>query len=441
MGHVFYRAPRHNYPIARQADGVYIYDSCGNKYLDGSGGAAVSCLGHSNKYVIDAIKSQLDQVAFAHTAFFTNDPQEKLAHKLAQKFGETDAKVYFLSGGSEANETAIKLARQYWVSQGQHSKSIIISRHQSYHGNTLATLSLSGNPGRQKTYRPMLHDWPKVMPCHAYRYQTADESTQEYAVRCARSLEAEILQAGAENVAAFIAEPIVGATLGCVPAVKGYFRKIREICDKYGVLLILDEIMAGSGRSGTYFAFEQEDVKPDMVTIAKGIGAGYQPLAAVICRGFIHENIVENCGAFEHGHTYIGHPTTCAAGLAVLEVLEQENLLQNVQKMGGLLQSQLHEVFASHPNVADIRGRGLFVGIEFTLDKDRKKAPEPERGLPGKLKQAAMANGLICYPGGGTADGVNGAHILLAPPFIYEENHIGELVEKLEKTINQQDFT
>jgi len=440
MGQVFHRAPKHQYPTIDKADGVYLYDRDGKQYLDASGGAAVSCIGHGNEYVINAIKSQLDTVAYAHTSFFTNAPQETLADRLAARFGEKDARVYFLSGGSEANETAIKLARQYWVARGQYNKSIIISRDQSYHGNTLATLALSGNPARQQTYKPMLHKWPKALPCHAYRYQRPNESLEDYGTRCAVSLEARILTAGPKNVAAFIAEPIVGATLGCVPAVPGYFKQIREICDKYDILLILDEVMAGAGRSGTYFAFEQENIQPDIVTLAKGLGGGYQPLAAIICRGYIHDLIVKNCDSFEHGHTYIGHATACAAGMAVMDVIEAENLLGRVRSTGETLMTQLKATFDSHPNVGDIRGRGLFIAMEFTLDKETKEAPGFKLDLPKKLKNSAMENGLICYPGGGTSDGINGAHILLAPPFIYDNNHVSELIEKLQRTIEEQEF-
>jgi len=440
MGQVFYRAPKHQYPTVVKAEGVYLYDQDGKQYLDASGGAAVSCLGHGNKYVINAIKSQLDTVAYAHTAFFTNAPQEELAGRLAARFGAYNAKVYFLSGGSEANETAIKLARQYWVARGHHQKSIIISRDQSYHGNTLAALSMSGSPSRQQAFKPMLHNWPKALPCHAYRYQRPDENTAQYSERCALSLEAEILNAGTGNVAAFIAEPIVGATLGCAAATAGYFKKIREICDKYDILLILDEVMCGAGRSGSYFAFEQEDIQPDIVTLAKGLGGGYQPLAAVICKGHIHDHIVKGCGSFEHGHTYIGHAAACAAGCAVMDVIEEENLLKKVRNTGKILMAQLKTSFQSHPNVGDIRGRGLFIALEFTLDKDHKTPPGFELDLPKKLKTSAMKNGLICYPGGGTADGINGAHILLAPPFIYEDSHISELIEKLQCIIEEQTF-
>ena len=441
MSQVFYRAPRHAYPMAVRAEGVYLYDKGGKQYLDGSGGAAVSCLGHGNRHVIEAIKSQLDQVAFAHTTFFTNEPQEELSARLSRRFGEENARVYFLSGGSEANETAVKLARSYWRATGRTDKHLIISRHQSYHGNTLATLSLSGNPGRRKNYAPMLIDWPKIAPCHAYRDQAPEETAEEYAARCARALETEIMRQGPENVAAFIAETVVGATLGCVAAAPGYLKRIRAICDKYQILLILDEVMAGSGRTGSYFAFEQEDVRPDIVTLAKGIGGGYLPLAATLCRGFIHDRIIESHGAFEHGHTYVGHATACAAGLAVMTVLDREKLLPNVRTMGEKLKNRLQDAFRDHPHVGDIRGRGLFIGLEFVADRDSKAPPDPALHLPQKIKQAAMDHGLICYPGGGTVDGVRGAHVLLAPPFIYQDRHIDELVDKLSRTIKEQKFT
>ncbi len=303
---------------------MYLYDADGNQYLDGSGGAAVSCLGHGHPGVIAAIKAQLDRLAYAHTAFFTNEPQERLAGDLADRFGPRDSRVYFLSGGSEANETALKLVRQYWVAHGQAGKGIIISRNQSYHGNTLGALSLSGNPQRRELYGPLLKNWPKTEPCYEYRHRQRDESSEGYALRSADSLEQLITEHGAENIAAFFAETVVGATLGAVPAVPGYFRRIREICDQHDILLVLDEVMSGSGRTGSYFAFEQEGVVPDIVTIAKGLAGGYQPLGAAIVRGFVHDGIVDASGAFSHGHTYVGHATACAAGLAVSDIVRRE---------------------------------------------------------------------------------------------------------------------
>jgi len=440
MGNVFYRNPLHDYPTAMRGAGVYLYDSEGRQYLDGSGGAAVSCLGHGHPDVVAAVKAQLDELAFAHTAFFTNEPQEKLATKLVGLFGEPDAKVYFVSGGSEATETALKLARKYWVARGHNDKQSIISRKQSYHGNTLGALSISGNPGRNAVYRPMLHDWPKIEPCYAYRHQLADETAEEYGLRCAAELETAIQSIGADHIAAFFAETVVGATLGAVPAVGPYFQRIREICDQHDILLVLDEVMAGSGRSGSYFAFEQDDVIPDIVTLAKGLSGGYQPLGAAIARGMIHEQIVDAFGSFSHGHTYVGHATTCSAGLAVTSVIENENLLSRVKETGGNLRSALEQVFAEHPHVGDIRGRGLLLGIELVEDRETKAPIKAELGLPEAIRITAMNNGLVCYPGGGTADGRDGAHVLLAPPYIYKSEHVDELVDKLRRTLDAVTF-
>jgi len=430
---VFYRSPGHDYPVAVRGDGVYLYDSSGKQYLDGSGGAAVSCLGHGNPEVVAAIKAQVDRLAYAHTAFFTNEPQEQLAARLAERFPAEEVRVYFLSGGSEANETAIKMARQYWLSQDNADKHIVISRNQSYHGNTLGALSLSGNPGRREIFAPVLHDWPKIDPCYAFRYQNDAETAQDYGARAAHSLETAIAEQGADNIAAFIAETVVGATLGAVPPVEGYFRHIREICDRHDILMILDEVMCGSGRSGSYFAFEQDGIVPDIVTIAKGLGGGYQAIGAVIARGSVHDSIVTRFGAFSHGHTYIGHATACAAAMAVSNVIDEQELLGNVQKISGLLSKELRSSLAENPFVGDIRGRGLLIGIELVTDRE-SNAPA-DIALASVIMNAAMDEGLIIYPGAGTADGVSGAHIMLAPPFIYNENNVDELITKLGKVL------
>lgn len=430
MSSVFYRSPKKIYPRGVRGDGVYVFDDTGKQYLDACGGAAVSCLGHAHPVVIDALKAQVDRLAYAHTAYFTNEPQEQLAAKLADRFDEPDARVYFLSGGSEANETAIKLCRQYWLAKGRDDKYIVISRDRSYHGNTLGALSLSGHEGRRKVYEPLLLDWPRIDPCYAYRHRIDTESEAEYGLRSAYALEVAIAEHGADNIAAFIAETVVGATLGAVPPVDGYFQKIREICDRHEILLILDEVMAGSGRSGTYFSYEQDGIKPDITTIAKGLGGGYQAIGAMIVRAFIHDTIVDGVGAFEHGHTYVGHATACAAALAVSDVIDKDDLLSNVREIGKHLVTELDSAFAEHPNVGDIRGRGLLVGIELVADRATKAPANP--AVAGKIKQKAMDNGLMIYPSGGTADGQAGAHILLAPPFIYDLNHVDELVTKLQ---------
>lgn len=433
MSSVFHRSPKHAYPRAVKGDGVYLYDETGKQYLDGSGGAAVCCLGHGHPAVIDAIKSQLDRIAYAHTSFFTNEPQEQLASYLVERFGEASARVFFLAGGSEANETAIKLVRQYWLAKGRENRYVIVSRNQSYHGNTIGALSLSGSPARRKVFGPLLYDWPRIAPCYSYRHQLEPESEEDYGARAAQALEEAILEHGADNIGAFIAETIVGATLGAVPAVVGYFKKIREICDRHEILLVLDEVMAGCGRSGTYFAFEQEGITPDIVTVAKGLGGGYQPIAAAIVRGFVHDEIVAAHGSFAHGHTYIGHATSCAAGLAVAGVIDSANLLSNVRSIGELLRSELRAALADHPNVGDIRGKGLFIGLELVADRETRAPVNP--GIAGRIKDEAMRNGLIIYPGSGTVDGERGAHILLAPPFIYDATHVDELVGKLQKVL------
>jgi adenosylmethionine-8-amino-7-oxononanoate aminotransferase len=435
MSNVFYRSDGYDYPVAARGEGVYFYDANGRKYLDGCGGAAVSCLGHGHPEVIAAIKTQLDQIAYAHTSFFTNEPQEQLAARLAERFPLSDARVYFLSGGSEANETAIKLARQYWLARGKTDKHIVVSRNQSYHGNTLGALSVSGNPGRRKIFAPLLHDWPKIDPCYAFRHQAADESAEEYGERTAHSLEKAIADQGADNIAAFIAETVVGATLGVVPPVAGYFRRIREICDEHDILLILDEVMSGSGRTGTYFAFEQENVVPDIVTIAKGLGGGYQAIGATIAQGQIYDAIAAEFGSFSHGHTYIGHATACAAAMAVSNVLDEQELLINVQKIGDVLRDALSTDLASNPFVGDIRGRGLFIGIELVADRATNAPADP--ALAAAIKSAAMEEGLLIYPGSGTADGTEGAHILLAPPYTYTESNVSELVEKLGRALSK----
>jgi len=432
---VFYRDPGSTYPTATRAEGMYIYDDSGREYLDMSGGAAVSCLGHGHPDVVRAVQEQAEKLSFAHTSFFTNEPQEDLAARLAARFSEKDAKVWFTSGGSESNESALKLAWQYWRAKGQPDKTIIISRQFSYHGGTLGATSISGSVFRREPYEKVLHDWPRIAPCYPYRNKLEDETDREYGHRAAQELDEAIRLAGPENVAAFIAEPVVGATLGVVPAVPGYFEEIRRICDHHQVLFIADEVMCGSGRCGTFYVHDQENVRPDMVSIAKGLGGGYQPIGAVIARNFICDAIRDDTSAFAHGHTYIGHAIACAAGVAIQKCLD-DGLLASVTGKGEHLMTLLSKRFGDHPPVGDIRGRGLFVGMEFVSDQKSKTAFPVEQGIPGKLKNAAMRNGLICYPGGGTVDGRKGAHLLLAPPFIAEDQHFEELADRLDKMLH-----
>jgi adenosylmethionine-8-amino-7-oxononanoate aminotransferase len=431
---VFHRHLKTAYPTAESSAGAWIVDGQGERYLDASGGAAVSCLGHGHPKVIQAIKDQLDRMAFAHTAFFTSEPAETLADLLVSKAPEGFGRVYFLSGGSEANEAALKLARQIQLERGRGSRDHFVSRLMSYHGNTIGALSVGGNLARRKPFAPILMpNVSHIPPCYAYRHRRDGETETDYGLRAAGELEKEILRVGPDKVIAFIAETVVGATLGVVPPAPGYFREIRRICDEHGVLMILDEVMCGMGRTGTLFACEQDGVSPDMIAIAKGLGGGYQPIGALMVREDLVAELEAGTGFFQHGHTYIGHATACAAGLAVQQVIEEENLLEQVRDRGTLIRSLLAERLGEHPNVGDIRGRGLFIGVELVKDRDTK-APF-ETPVSGKVKAAAMANRLICYPGSGSVDGDLGDHVLLAPPYIMSEEQAGEIVERLARSI------
>ncbi|MCB1382394.1 MAG: aspartate aminotransferase family protein, partial [Notoacmeibacter sp.] len=416
-------------------DGCYIIDSAGRRYFDGSGGAAVSCLGHSDETVADAIRAQLSQIAFAHTGFFSTAAAEELGDLLISHAPKGIERVYLVSGGSEAVEAALKLARQYFLEKGEPQRHRVIARRQSYHGNTLGALAAGGNEWRRAQFAPLLAETSHISPVYEYRGRAGDESAFDYGQRVANELEAEILRLGPGNVMAFIAEPVVGATAGAVPPVEGYFRRIREICDTHGVLLILDDVMCGMGRTGTLFASEQEGISPDIVTIAKGLGAGYQPIGAMLCTAEIYDTIARGSGFFQHGHTYMGHPLAAAAATAVVKAITGRGLLENVRDKGATLRARLEEVFGQHPHVGDIRGRGLFLGLEFVEDRDTKKPFDPKRGIAKALKKAAFERGLICYPMGGTIDGVNGDHVLLAPPFIIADAQVDEVVGKLESAI------
>ncbi len=435
-GHVFGRSSG-QLPTAVSGDGCYIIDADGKRYLDACGGAAVSCLGHSDATVINAIKTQLDQMAYAHTGFFTTDVAEDLADLLVAYAPEGIDRVYQLTGGSEAVEAAIKLARQYFLEIGQPERHRLIARRQSYHGNTLGALAAGGNAWRREKYQPLLVETYHIAPCFEYRGKDEGEGSYEYGQRVANELEAEILRLGPETVMAFIAEPVVGATAGAVPAVAGYFERIRDICDRYGVLLILDEIMCGMGRTGHLFACEADCISPDILTIAKGLGAGYAPIAAMLCSARIYDAVAEGSGSFQHGHTYHGHPLSAAAGRAVLQQLVGGGLLERAKQKGAVLENALHAALWQHPNVGDLRGRGLFRGIELVKDRETKAPFHPSLKVNAKVKTAAMSEGLMCYPAGGTVDGKSGDHILIAPPFVIEDTQIDELVSKLTKAIDR----
>lgn len=436
MSHVLHRSLTQSYPTAVGGDGVYLIDADGKYYLDACGGAAVSCLGHSDTGVIAAVQQQVASLAYAHSSFFTTEPMEALADLLAEQAPGELNYVYFVSGGSEAVEAALKLARQYFVEKGEPERRHVIARRQSYHGNTLGALAAGGNAWRRQQFQPLLIEVSHVSPCYAYRDQRLDETPEAYGTRLVKELETEIQRLGPEQVMAFIAEPVVGATLGAVPAVPGYFKGIRKLCDRYGILLICDEVMCGMGRTGAMFASEQEGIEPDLLCIAKGLGAGYQPIGATLVSQTIVDTIKNGSGFFQHGHTYIGHATACAAALAVQQAIAERGLLARVNTLGACLQQALEARFRDHPHVGDIRGRGLFRGIELVQDKETREPFDPALKLHARVKAAAMEAGLMCYPMGGTLDGRRGDHILLAPPFIMEEQQVHELVDKLELALN-----
>ncbi len=438
---LLHRQPSETYKTAVRGDGLYLIDRDGERYLDASGGAAVSCLGHNHPKVIAAIKGQLNRLAFAHSAFFTNEPAESLAVLLIERSPWPSGRVVFVSGGSEAVEAAIKLARQIHIERGEHKRYRLIARQLSYHGATLGALAVGGHTARRAPYLPLLEGGiagnavSHIEPCYAYRHQQEGEAEEDYGKRAAQALEEEILRVGPETVAAFIAETVVGATAGVVPAARGYFKDIRRICDKYGVLLILDEVMCGMSRTGSTFACEQEGIEPDIIAVAKGLGAGYLPIGAVLVREALAERIVEGSGALAHGHTYMAHAAACAAALAVQNVIAEESLLDNVATQGGRLNEMLHARFGNNPNIGDIRQRGLFLGLELVEDRASKTPFPAGARLAARIKSAAMAERLICYPGSGAHDGEKGDHILLAPPFNVGSAHLDMIVDRLESSI------
>jgi adenosylmethionine-8-amino-7-oxononanoate aminotransferase len=423
-------------PIAVAGDGAYLIDKSGKRYIDASGGAAVSCLGHAHPDVIQAIIEQTQKLAFAHTAFFTSEPAEELAHTLVAQAPDSIEHIYFVSGGSEAIESALKIAKQYFFDKGEPKRSKFISRRQSYHGNTLGALSISGNVWRRNPFEGLLSQGFHISPCYPYRDQRQDESLQAYGGRIANELESLILHEGAGTIVGFVAETVGGATGGVQVAPPGYWSRIKEICDQYGILLIADEVMCGMGRTGSMYACEQESFDPDIIAVAKGLGAGYQPIGAMLCSAEIVSTISKGSGAFLGGHTYLGHPIACAAALAVQKVIKANNLLDRANDLGGVFQRCLVETFASHPHIGDIRGRGLFWGVELVECKNTKQPFDAKLNLHQHIKDAALSQGLICYPGAGTIDGREGCHILLAPPFIITEKQVLEICNKLESSIN-----
>ena len=436
MTHILHRHTGHNYPFAIAGAGVTIRDAAGKEYIDASGGAAVSCLGHSHQDVLAAMHAQLDRLAYAHTSFFTTQVAEELADDLVAHAPRGIGRVFFLSGGSEAIEAALKLARQYFVERGELQRRYFIARRQSYHGITLGALAVGERLRQREAFGPLLIETHHVSPVYEYRGRRINETPPAYGERLAQELEAKINELGGDQVIAFVAETVVGATLGAVPAVPGYFARVRDICDRYGVLLILDEVMCGMGRTGSLHACEQEGVSPDLMALAKGLGGGYAPIGALLMQTKIFNAIAHGSGVFQHSHTYTGHSLACASALAVQRVMRRDKLLANVSAQGARLARRLNERFGNHPFVGDVRGRGLLQALELVADRARKRPFDAKLKLHARVKREAMARGLMIYPTGGTVDGERGDHVLLAPPFIIDAPLVDTIVERLGEAID-----
>lgn len=437
MSHILHRQLQHSLPVAASASGVMVTDTDGRTYIDASGGAAVSCLGHSHPDVLAAMHAQIDRVAYVHTSFFTTQVAEELADLLIEGAPAGTSHAYFVSGGSEAIEAALKMGRQYFVEIGQPERQHFIARRQSFHGNTLGALAVGGNEWRRRQFAPLLIPVTHVSPCYEYRGRLPHETPEQYGVRLVDELSDAIDAQGPRSVIAFVAETVVGSTLGAVPPVPGYLRGVRELCSRHGILLILDEVMCGMGRTGTLHACEQEGVTPDLLVIAKGLGGGYQPIGAVLAQRHIVDAFAQGSGLFQHAHTYIGHPVACAAALAVQRVIQRDHLLDAVRRQGEGLRQRLFTAFGEHPHVGDLRGRGLFWGIELVADRDTKEPFDPALKLYAKVRARAMAQGLMVYPMGGTIDGRRGDHVLVAPPFIVSDDELDMIVERLRRAIDQ----
>jgi adenosylmethionine-8-amino-7-oxononanoate aminotransferase len=419
-------------PIAVRGEGIHLYTEDGRRIIDASGGAAVACLGHGNRRVAEAIGRQAAAMAYAHTGTFSNQPAEDLADIILRDEPGGLTRAWFCSSGSEGNEAAIKLARQYFLEVGQPRRIRTIARRQSYHGTTLGTLAAGGNMMRRAHYEPIFSQTHSlVSPCFAYRFRHDGETDAQYLDRLTEELDAEFRRLGPETIMAFVAEPVVGATTGCVTALPDYFPRIRAICDRYGALLILDEVMCGMGRTGTMHAWEQEAVTPDIQVVGKGLGGGYQAIGGILITDGIVRALADGSGGFLHGQTYQAHPVACAAALEVQRIIREDNLVANVQAIGRRLEAALQDRFGNHRNVGDIRGRGLFWALEFVTDRATKQVFDPALKLNERVKAEGIARGLATYPMGGTIDGKQGDHVIVAPPYIATTADIDTIVERL----------
>jgi adenosylmethionine-8-amino-7-oxononanoate aminotransferase len=433
--HVFYRKHRRPKPVISHGQGVYLWDTDGRRYIDASGGAVVVNVGHGVQEIADAIHEQAARVAYAHATMFTNPALEELAEGLAAHLPLEDARLFFMASGSEATETAIKLARQVQIARGEPSRYRVIARWGSYHGATLGALAITGKPSMRGIFAPMFTDMPHIPPVYCYRCPFGLEYPS-CGLRCADALEDEIKRQGAETVAAFIAEPVAGATLGAVVPPDEYWPRVREICDHYGVLLIADEVMSGMGRTGRWFAVEGFGVSPDVICLGKGVSGGYLPLSVTAARGDVVDWLWKETGDFNHGGTFSHQPVAAAAGLATLRYMEKHDLVGRAAELGERLGRALHDAFDDHPHVGDVRGRGLMWALEFVADRATRQPFPPSAHLAERVFERAFAAGLIVYPMSGGVDGVAGDHVMVAPPLVVDEGQVDEIVSYLGPAID-----
>jgi adenosylmethionine-8-amino-7-oxononanoate aminotransferase len=414
--------------------GARLYDDRGNEYLDACGGVCVSGLGHNHPRVVEAIREQAGKISWAHAGSFTTDPAEELAEYLVG-LSEGLSYVQFLSSGSEAMELALKTAYQYHWERGEPERQVFVARRQNFHGSTFATLAISGNAQRRSIFEPLLRPAVFVSPCYAYRDRLESETDEDYVARLARELESAVLELGPEKVAGFVAETVVGSTSGAVPPVEGYFRAIKEVCERYGMLLILDEVMAGLGRTGRHFAYQDDGIVPDVVAVGKGLAEGYQPISAMLVTKEVYDALATGSGVLRNGQTYVNHPVACAAALCAQRTIAEEGLLDQVRTRGAQLRSLLEELKETVPYVGDVRGRGLFLGVELVADQETKEPLPVEFDFATRMKAVAFEHGLLTYPGSGTIDGVRGHHVLFAPPFVATESDVAEIAERFEAAL------
>jgi adenosylmethionine-8-amino-7-oxononanoate aminotransferase len=430
-GQVFYRKMDHGRPKIARGEGIYLWDESGTQYMDGSGGPLVVNVGHGRSEVIEAMDRQAQAAAYVHAIMFTSEPVERFAAELAKILPLPEARSYFLSSGSEVVEAAIKLARQIQLARGEGSRHLVISRWQSYHGLSFGALSVSGRQSMRLPYSDMFLDMPHIDPPYPYRDPVSG-------IEAADRLERMIQELGPRKVAAFIAEPISGASLGAVAPPDEYWARIRQICDRHGVLFIADEVLVGLGRTGKWWGIDHWQVQPDILVTSKGLAGGYFPLGLVAARGTDVELIRQSLADFNHGGTFSHHAVGAAAGLATLQIIQDEKLVDRAADMGNYLGQRLAFAFSEHPNVGDIRGRGLFWALELVQERDSKEPFPADRHLAWEIWQRAFDLGLIVYYSQGCADGRNGDVIMLGPPLIVNREQLDQMVDILRTAVNQE---